>query len=145
MDINSTRMFLQLTEYICRMGTSYSHGLTPYYPQLLSGGNDSNTVSSSRGQEGGEKGKWEVIGSAWSGRNKTSMSSTNTRANVLWRKISRNRQHFVIGNYFYIQCIVTSKKLYFKLTHSLKFWSLSGTRYCMILYNQTRICKKIYF
>jgi len=56
MDINATRMFLQLTEYVCRMRASYSHGLTPNYPQLLSVGNDSNTASLGRGKRGERRG-----------------------------------------------------------------------------------------
>ena len=49
-------MFLQLTEYVCWMRTSYSHGLTPNYSQLLSVGNDSNTARSGRGLEGERRG-----------------------------------------------------------------------------------------
>jgi len=56
MDINVTRMFPQLTECVCRIRTSYSYGLTLNYPQLLSVGNDSNTASSGRGQEGERRG-----------------------------------------------------------------------------------------
>jgi hypothetical protein len=81
MDINATRMFLQLTESVCRMRTNYSHGLTLNYPQLLSVGNDSNTASSGSGQEGGE-GEMRSDRECMK-RNETSMSSTFTRANVL--------------------------------------------------------------
>jgi len=56
MDTNVTRMFLELTECVGTIRTSYSHGLTLNYPQLLSVGIDSNNASSGRGQQGERRG-----------------------------------------------------------------------------------------